>query len=220
MFLSLKKELVKICHKVYEKGFVSAYDGNISALTSDRTVLITRSSVCKGEVTEDDIYEVDLRGRMIRGRGKVTTEIKIHLFVYEMRRDVKAVVHCHPVFATAFSAAGEGLTKNVFPEVILTMGKVPLCDYATPSTDDVPKSMMPYIQHAWAFLLKNHGAVTLGPDLQKAYYKMEKLEHAAKIIFIARLLGGEQEIPKNKLAELLRISEEVYGIKPDDRNIF
>ena len=109
------KKLVDICHKVYEKGFVSAFDGNISLITPQNTVLITRSAVCKGDVTEDDIMEIDASGQILKGKGKISTEYKIHLYAYSRRPDINAVVHCHPVYATAFASAGEALTKNVFP---------------------------------------------------------------------------------------------------------
>jgi L-fuculose-phosphate aldolase len=213
-------KLVDICHKVYEKGFVSAFDGNISTITPQNTILITRSAVCKGDVTEDDIMEIDSGGNILQGKGKISTEYKIHLYAYSKRPEVNAVVHCHPVYATALATTGEGLTKNVFPEVILTLGKVPVCKYATPSTDDLPLSLEPYIEYSWALLLQNHGAVTLGKSLRDAYFKMEKLEHAAKTIFISRMLGGETEISKEKILELLNLAKGTYGLTQDERNIF
>ncbi len=218
--MSLKRKLVEICHKIYEKGFVAAYDGNISAVTPQNTFLFTRSGICKGDVTEKDIIEIDAAGNKLSGEGKVSTEYKIHLFAYSRRPEVNAVVHCHPVFATAFASSGEGLVKNIFPEVILTLGKVPLCKFATPSTDALPLSMEPFIDYAWALLLQNHGAVTLGKNLDDAYFKMEKLEHAAKTICMSRILGGEKELPEEKVLELFNISKGIYGIVQDERNVF
>lgn len=218
--MSLVIELVQVCKKVYEKEFVSAFDGNISVRNSASTFLITRSGVCKGEVTADDIIEIDLNGNIVHGSGKVSTENKLHLYAYSKRTEINAVVHCHPVYASAFAVYGEGLTKHIFPEVILTMGKIPLCEYATPSTDELTKTLEPHINYSWAFLLRNHGAVTLGVDLKDAYYKMETLEHTAKIIYLARLLGGEKELHIEKVQELLKISKETYSIDQDLRNIF
>jgi L-fuculose-phosphate aldolase len=215
-----RNELVEICRKVYEKGFVSAYDGNISAITENNSILITRSGISKGDVKETDIMEINFAGEVISGKGKISTEYKIHLYAYANRPEVNAVVHCHPTYATAFAASGQGLTKPVFPEVILTLGKVPLCKYATPSTDELPLSMEPYIDHAWAFLFQNHGAVTLGRTLRDAYFKMEKLEHAAKTLFISRMLGGENELPPEKVRELLSIAKSAYGLDIDERNVF
>lgn len=218
--MSVKKELVEICHRIYDKGFVSAYDGNISVATAQNTFLITRSAVRKGDVTEDDILEIDASGNILNGRGKISTEFKIHLYAYARRLEVNAVVHCHPVYATAFASLGEGLTENIFPEVILTLGKVPLCKYATPSTDDLPLSMEPYIEYAWGLLLQNHGAVTFGKNLKDAYNKMEKLEHTAQIIFTAKLLGGAKELPLEKIKELMYLSKQNYGLDVDERNVY
>ncbi len=213
-------KIVEVCHRVYEKGFVSAYDGNVSLITSRGTVLFTRSGVNKGQVTEADILEFDMSGALLKGEGKLTTEFKLHLFAYSRRPDVNAVVHCHPVYATAFSLLGEGMIEHYFPEVILTLGKVPLCRYGTPSTNDLPLSLEPYIEHSWAYLLENHGALTLGKDLDDAYYKMEKLEHTAKTIFVAKMLGSPKQLSKEDIKKLLEISEETYGIKIDRRNVY
>ena len=218
--MPLRNAIVDICHKVYEKGFVSAYDGNISVITENKSILITRSGVCKGDVRESDIMEINFAGDIINGKGKISTEYKIHLYAYAKRPDVNAVVHCHPAYATAFAAAGKGLTEPVFPEVLLTLGKVPLCKYSTPSTDELPLSMEPYIDYAWALLFQNHGAVTFGKTLRDAYYKMEKLEHAAKTLFLARLLGGENELPPERVRELLSVDKSAYGLEIDERNIF
>jgi len=214
------EKLISVCRKVYNKGFVASTDGNISAITSNNTILITRSGISKGDVTEKDILEFDFNGKHLKGEGKITTEFKLHLYAYSKRKDVNAVVHCHPVYATAFTLLGEGLTKHYFPEVILTLGKVHLCKYATPSTNDLPLSLDPYINYGWAFLLQNHGALTLGKNLDDAYNKMEKLEHAAEIIYRARLLGTPQELSKDDIKRLVELSEETYGITQDPRNVF
>lgn len=218
--MSLKKKLVEICHKVYEKGFVTAYDGNISARTDNNSILITRSGKCKGEITVDDLIEIDLYGGIIGGEAKISTENKIHLLAYSKRSDVNSVVHCHPAYSTAFALTGEGLITHYLPEVILTLGKVPLCKFVIPSTDQVPESMLPYIDFAWAMLLGNHGAVTFGKDINDAYYKMEKLEHAAKIIFLARQIGKPNKLSDEVVKKLYDMAESTYGMKPDKRNIF
>jgi L-fuculose-phosphate aldolase len=218
--MSVRRELVEICHKVYSKGFVSAYDGNLSVRIDDNKILITPSGKCKGDIEEDDLLEIDINGNLLNGTGKISTEVKIHLTAYQKRNDVRAVIHCHPVYATAFAIIGEGLMRPVFPEVILSLGKVPLCKYGTPSTDELPNSMLPYIDFVWALLLENHGAVTFGKCIKGAYYRMEKLEWAAHTISVARTIGREKSLPLNKLKDLYSISEEVYGIKIDKRNRF
>jgi L-fuculose-phosphate aldolase len=215
--MSLREDLIRICHKVYEKGFVSAYDGNISVFTPDNTFLITRSGVNKGDVSEKDILEIDVTGKVLKGEGKVSTEYKLHFFAYSRRKEVNSIVHCHPVFTTAFATAGEELPHYIFPEVILTLGRVPLCKYATPSTEELPKSLMPYIDFAWAFMLQNHGALTLGKTLEDAYYKMEKLEQSAKILFLAKQLGKVNPLSSEHINELISIAEETYGIKVNNK---
>lgn len=217
--MSAKKKLVEICHKVYANRFVAAYDGNISCRTVKNTVLITRSGVCKGAVTEKDIVEIDLNGKVLNGNHKISTEHKIHLLAYQKRNEINAVVHCHPIYSTAFALIGEGLDKHYLPEVFLTIGKVPLCKYATPSTDEVPKSLEPYINYSWVMLLQNHGAVALGNNLDDAYYKIEKLEHFAKTLLFSKLAGIPKKLSKKNINDIIKISEKTYGIKPDKRNI-
>lgn len=216
--MSSKKKLVEICHKVYDKGFVAAYDGNISCRTEDNMFLITRSGICKGDVTEKDLVKIDSNGKALKGRSKISTEYKIHLNAYKIRNDVNAVVHCHPVYATAISLLGKGLIEHYLPEVMLTLGKIPLCKYATPSSDDVPKSMESYLHFSWAMLLENHGAVTLGKTLDDAYYKMEKLEHYSKILLLAKLSGTPRKLSRKNIDDIFGISESTYGIKIDKRN--
>lgn len=216
--MSIREELTRYCHKVYEKGFVSAYDGNLSAKIDDERVLITPSGKCKGEVEENDLLEIDYNGNLLNGIGKVSTEAKIHLLAYKKRKDIDSVIHCHPIYSTAFATAGEGFTQPVFPEVILSLGRVPLCKYATPSTEELPDSMLPHIEYSWAMLFENHGAVTFGKTIKGAYFRMEKLEHAAHTLFLARLLGREKTLPMQKVRELYSIAESTYGIKIDDRN--
>lgn len=218
--MSDKEKLVSICHRVYTNGFVSAYDGNISLKIDDDRYLITRSGLCQGNAREEDILEVDSKGRIFGSKGKITTESKLHFYIYKKRSEVNSILHCHPVFTSAFAITGKGLMQNIFPEVILTLGKVPLCKYGTPSTKELALSLEPFIEHSWAFLLENHGAVTIGKSLDDAYYKMEKLEHTAKIIFFARSLGKINELSTDEVNKLLEISEKTYGISQDVRNVF
>jgi L-fuculose-phosphate aldolase len=209
--VSIKEKMVWVCHRIAQKNMISATDGNVSVRTENGTFYTTRSSVHKGDVTVDDIVEVDRSGNLLNGTGKPSTELKMHLFIYEQRSDVNAVVHAHPTFATAFAASGQSLDKPVFPEVLVLLGKIPLAPYATPSTDEVPESIRPFVQKHNALLLANHGAVTYGANLQEAYFAMDKLEHAAQITLYARLLGGERELTKEQITKLRSISEQSYG---------
>jgi len=208
----IKDEIVRVSHLIYQNKFVSAYDGNISALSETGNIYITRSAICKGELTIDDILEIDFNGNLISGTGKISTENKLHRFVYSKRKDIKAVIHCHPIYSTAFSLVEEFI-DNYFPEVFLSIGKVPICKYATPSTDEVTESIKDYLETSYALILQNHGAVTFGSSVIDAYYKMEKLEHAAKTIFIARQLGSPRKLTEQDIQKLKEISETSYGIK-------
>jgi L-fuculose-phosphate aldolase len=129
-------------------------------------------------------------------------ELGMHLFIYQQRSDVEAVVHAHPPYATGFATARIALDKNILPEVVFGLGSVPLAQYATPSTGEVAESIAPFVQTSDAILLQNHGVVTYGADLDDAFFKMEKVEHAAHIAFVARMLGGERQLSPNEVAKL------------------
>lgn len=215
---NLVQHIVSVSHLLYTKGFVSATDGNVSARLENGNFLTTRSGINKGTVIEEDILEVDIHGNIVIGSqqsaistSKPSTEIGMHLFIYKNRPDVNAVVHAHPVYATGFAAARQPLVSCVFPEVIVGLGAIPLAEYATPSTEEVAQSLAPYVNSADAILLANHGVVTYGKDIWDAYYKMEKVEHAAQITFVARMLGGEKRLTREEVEKLSAISNQSYG---------
>jgi len=193
-------------------------DGNVSVRLGNGNFLTTRSGINKGSVTAEDILEVDSNGRIVISNQqsaisnvKPSTEFGMHLFIYNNRPDIHAVVHAHPVYATGFAAARQPLISCVFPEVIVGLGAVPLAEYATPSTEEVAQSLTPFVKNADAIMLANHGVVTYGKDLWDAYYKMEKVEHAAHITFVARMLGGEKLLSPEEIEKLRAISMESYG---------
>ncbi len=207
----IKPNLIEICHRLYAKGFVTATDGNVSARLENGNILATRSSINKGMATENDLVEVTLEGEQVGGSGRPSTELGMHFFIYQQRPDVRAVVHAHPTYATGFAAARLALDKCVFPEVIVGLGAIPLADYATPSTEEVARSLAPFVQSSDAILLANHGVVTYGVNLLEAYFKMEKVEHAAHIMFVARMLGGEHVLTDEDVDKLRKISVKTYG---------
>lgn len=206
----LTDDFISVCRRLYEKGFVSATDGNVSVRLETGTFLTTCTGVNKGMVAEEDIIEVNLNGEVVSGNYAPSTELAMHLFIYIQRSDVNAVVHAHPPYATGFATARQPLTGCVFPEVIVGLGAIPLAEYATPSTLEVVKAIEPFVQQADAILLANHGVVTYGKDLFDAYYKMEKVEHAAHITFVARMLGGENLLSQQDVEKLKSISKESY----------
>jgi len=186
--------IVDVCHRLYERGLIAGPDGNVSVRLATGAIVITPSGRSKGMVTADSLIVVDSTGRVLEGDTRPSSEMRMHLRIYARRADVNAVVHAHPPTATGFGVAGLSITAPVLPEVILQMGAVPLVPYATPGTDALPDSMEPFLMQHDAFLLANHGATTVGPTLEVAHQRMESLEHAARILFVARSLGTVNEL--------------------------
>jgi L-fuculose-phosphate aldolase len=211
--MTLRAELIRYSHRLADQGFVAAYDGNLSARLRNDSILITASGLNKGEIDWNTVVEVSASGKASASAAKPSAEVLMHLAIYRSRPDVHAVVHAHPPYATAFAAAGIELPANVLPEVIVGLGKISLAPYATPSTDEVGKSLEPFTGECDAVLLANHGAVTCGSSIRDAYFKMEKLEHYARIIFLARQLGGEKRLNADQLKLLAAVSEKSYGKK-------
>lgn len=199
----LARQLVSVSHRLYERGFVTATDGNVSTRLPNGNILATPTSMNKGSVTEADLVELAPDGSPVSKGRRASSEIGMHLFIYRERPDVHAVVHAHPTYATGFAAAGIGLTEPVFPEVIVGLGRIPLASYATPTTHEVAESIAPFVKEAHAILLSNHGVVTYGKSLDDAYYKMEKVEHAAHMLFVARMLGGVRVLNGEQVSKLL-----------------
>ena len=190
-------------------GFVAANDGNISVKVSDHEFYCTPTGVSKGSLTPDMIIKVDENGNKLEGKLNPSSEIKMHMRVYRDRPDVNAVVHAHPPIATAFTVAGIELDQYILPEAVLTIGSVPTCKYGTPSTMEIPDSLAPYIQNHDAFLLENHGALTVGCNLTKAQFIMEEVEFNAKICKYAMELGAVHEIPNDQLKKLMELRQKM-----------
>lgn len=216
----LKESLLKTCRRLAEHGFVAATDGNVSARLPDGTILVTPSGRNKADLEIEELIIVGMDGRIVSGIGRPSTEFAMHSFIYGAKPDVRAVVHAHPPFATAFAAARIPLDSLVFPEVIVTLGIIPLADYATPSTSEVVSSIAPLAKDYDAIMLANHGVVTCGGSLDDAYDKMEKVEHTARIAFIVRQLGGAKELTREEIERLASVSEKNYGKKIDVERLF
>jgi L-fuculose-phosphate aldolase len=202
---NIKKQICEIGRRIYQNGFVAANDGNISVKISDNEFFTTPTGVSKGFMTPDMIVKVDRAGNVLRGKLKPSSELKMHLRVYAERPDVNAVVHAHPPVATGFAIAGIPLDKFTMPEAVIFLGIVPVVPYGTPSTDEIPDALSPFLQKHDAFLLENHGALTVGADLIGAYFKMETMEHFAKVSLTALRLGGGKELVKEQVDRLLEI---------------
>ncbi len=210
----IKKEICDIGKRIYDHGFVAANDGNISVKVGPNEYYCTPTGVSKGFMTPDMIIKIDGQGNKIDGKLNPSSEIKMHMRVYQERPDANAVVHAHPPVATAFTVAGVELDQYILPEAILTIGNVPTCDYGMPSTMEIPESLMPYIQKHDAFLLKNHGALTVGNTLLRACFTMEEVEFNAKINLYARQIGvGKnahiEEISCHELERLMELRKKM-----------
>jgi L-fuculose-phosphate aldolase len=208
----IRADIVEAGRRMYARGYVASNDGNISARLDDERLITTPKSVSKGFMTPDMMVLVDREGRKLSGDRDPSSELPMHLEVYRNRPDVGAVCHAHPPLATGFAVAGIPLTRAVLAEVITTLGSIPIAAYGTPSTAELPEAVRKYIKAHDGMLLANHGAVTCGPNVMAAYYKMETIEHFAKISLVARLLGGENLISREEV-ERLQGLRGMYGIK-------
>lgn len=205
-----KKRLVDACHRVHARGFVAGYEGNLSARISGERILVTPAGLCKGDVTADDLIVVDLREpRRTNARKdarRPTAELDMHLMVYAERPDAAAVVHAHPPAATGFALAGVGIPEKALPEVIVTMGAIPLVPYGLPGTAELADEIRRFVKRADAFLLANHGALTLGRTIEEAYYRMETVEQVARSVLVARILGSPVELTDAQIEALRRLA--------------
>jgi L-fuculose-phosphate aldolase len=214
----LKEEICEIGRRVYAKGFAAANDGNISCRVSDNEVLCTPTLVCKGFLKPDDICTVDLQGNQLSGRKKRTSEILLHLEVYKADPNVKAIVHCHPPHATAFSVAGQQIPTCILPEVEVFLGVVPTAVYETPGGKHFAETILPYISKANTIVLKNHGTISWGESLERAYWWTEILDAYCRILILAKQIGGVERISEPKVNELLDLKER-FGMGVDARRL-
>ena len=200
---AVRQEIVAVCRRLYDKGLIAGPDGNVSVRLGSGVILVTPAAMSKVDVTTDDLVEVSMDGARISGYREPSSEVQLHVRLYARRPDVQAVVHAHPPVATGFAVAGEGFETDVLPELVYQMGRVPLVPYATPGTLAVADAFEPFIAGHDAFLMANHGATTIGPSLLIAHQRMESVEHSARILLAARLLGRVTELSTEQVAELL-----------------
>lgn len=208
-----KKLICEVGKRLYNRNFVAANDGNISIKVGPNTLWTTPTGVSKGFMTPDMLVKIDLNGKVISGKLKPSSEIKMHLRVYKENPEVNAVVHAHPPVATAFAIAGISLDRPILPEAVVLLGTVPVAPYATPGTEEVPDSIAPYCKSHNAVLLANHGALTWGRDIMEAYYRMESLEHYALItMYSNNIINKVNELNCTQVSDLLGIRNRL-GIK-------
>ncbi|OKP94298.1 class II aldolase/adducin family protein [Paenibacillus sp. P46E] len=209
----LRLQICDIGRNLFNKDFIAANDGNISARLSGGEVLATPTGVSKGYLEPHMLVKVNLEGEILEAHEgyRPSTEVKMHLRIYRELPEMNGVVHAHPPFGTAFAIKGEALDKMMMPESVIAMGDIPLAKYGTPSTEEVPDSIMPFLGKKTAVLLESHGALSWGKDVMGAYMNMERLEYTAKLTFLTRMINGERELPPDRIEELVALRS-FYGM--------
>lgn len=198
----LREDIVRVGRLMFEKGWIASNDGNISIRLDGGRFLATPTGVCKGMMQPDDLIVCDPEGGKISGQRECTTELAMHLTIYRLREDVASVVHAHPPVATGFAVAGRALNLALLPEVVISLGSVPLAEYGLPGTPALCEGMLPYIPKYDALLMANHGAVAYGEDVFQSFHRMETVEHFARITLVAELLGGPKVLPRVEVEKL------------------
>ncbi len=207
-----REEIVRVGRRLWERGLVGGAEGNVSVRLDASRILTTPSGACKGFLAPGDLLVTDPDGGVLTGPGRPSSELRMHLRIYRLRPDVGAVVHAHPPTATGFAIAGRALDDCVVPEVIATLGRVPVVPYGTPSTDELPDRIVPYVATHDALLLANHGAVTYATTLARAIDVMESIEQAARSMLTAHLLGSVHRLSRGEVDRLMAV--DAYGTRP------
>jgi L-fuculose-phosphate aldolase len=200
-----RDEMVRFGKLLHQTGLVAATDGNLSVLLEDGNILSTPTLMSKGFIEADDLVIVNRQGKKLSGARDVSSEIAMHLLIYDKRSDIGAVVHAHPPTATGFAAAGLALDRALCAELIVTLGSVPLANYETPGTPELAEALAPLVPDHNAILMANHGVVTYGVDLLNAYMNMETVEHFAKIALVTHMLGRQQTLSDQHVDKLREI---------------
>ncbi|MBT6177481.1 MAG: class II aldolase/adducin family protein [Deltaproteobacteria bacterium] len=213
----LEHEVVDYSQRLHQRGWVANHDGNISVRLEENRFLITPTAVSKGDVERSKLLVVDERGQRVSGRYRPFSEMNLHLYAYRQRPDIRVVMHAHPPTATGFAVAGVEIISTMMAEPVVSLGDViPTVPYALPKTPESTLNMAPALVQSDAFLLQNHGVITVGPDLETAFLRMELVEHLAKIQLVAQQLGGASFIPYGDIEHLMGARAKA-GLGPQGR---
>lgn len=202
-----KKEIIEIGDRIYKKGFAAANDGNITYRVGPNEVLCTPTMHSKGFLKPEDICTIDMTGKQTAGVKKRSSEALLHLEIMKARPDVKSVVHCHPPHATAFAIAREPIPQCVLPEVEVFLGDVPITKYETPGGQAFADTIMPFVQKTNVIILANHGTVSYGETVERAYWWTEILDAYCRMLLLAKQLGNIQYLSRDKSQELLDLKQ-------------
>ena len=203
----IKQDICDIGKRIYARGFAAANDGNITVRIGENEVLCTPTMHCKGFLKPDDIATVDMQGNQIAGRKKRSSEALLHLEIYKQRSDLKSVVHCHPPHATAFAVAREPIPQCILPEVEVFLGDVPITRYETPGGQAFADTIIPFVQKTNVIILANHGTVSYGENVERAYWWTEILDAYCRILILSKQLGRVQYLSEDKERELLDLKQ-------------
>lgn len=215
----IKEEICRIGKMIYELGFASSNDGNISYRINDDEIWATPTGVSKGFMTPEMLVRVNIKNEILEGDRNPSSEIKMHLKVYEKRRDIKAVIHAHPPVSTAFAVCRKPLNKNYLPEGIVNLGDVLVAEYATPSTEDVPKSIEPFLLEYNAVLLANHGVLTWADNLIDSFYKLQTVEYLAQLYINVEKIGQGIELPVEEVKKLIELRSFYKSYSKNKKNV-
>src|SRR5579872_3004724 len=207
-----RRDICAVGRWIHSRSFVVSTDGNISVRLDSRRVLTSPTGMSKGLMSPDDLVITDLKGRKLAGRREPSSELAMHLLIYDRRPDVHAVCHAHPPIATAHAAAGLPLNKALLSELVISLGYVPMAQYGTPGTPELSGSLEPLVQNYDAILLANHGVVTCGADLLTAFFRMETVEHFAQVSLASELLGKQVLLSASDVEKLIAARAR-YGTK-------
>lgn len=200
---SVARAICEAGRRLAERGLIAGAEGNISARCGPERLLVTPAGRAKDTLVPADLIEVDLAGGVIRGSGRPSSELGMHLSILSLRQDARAVVHAHPPVATGFAVAGKMLGDGTLAELVTLFGTVPVVPYGAPGTPELGERVKPYARGHDALLLANHGAVTVGPTVEEACHRMESLEQGARILLVARLLGGARPLSPEEIDRLV-----------------
>ncbi|MBI4247889.1 MAG: class II aldolase/adducin family protein [Elusimicrobia bacterium] len=210
--IQCRQEMAQAGRRIYDMGLVAGVDGNLSVRLSADRILATPTGMSKGNMKSEDMVVVNARGKKIHGLRSATSELEMHLEIYSLRPDVHAVIHAHPPVATGYAAAGVALNKALVSEAIMALGCVPLAPYGTPGTSELKAAMAGLIPRHDAILMANHGVVVYAQALEQALWKLEAVEHFAKISLVTEILGKEKLLSEEQVQKLLKARQAYFGL--------